>query len=314
MDHQDAGKDKTDTRISWQGHQGPRIGAASGYDIIACETCGFRHVVPLPGAEDMAEAYTKDYYTQEKPKYLEEASEDQRWASLMQNDRLVTFESLLGSKRRKLLDIGSGPGFFLQTAMQRGWQARGIEPSHAAATFAREHGADVVEDFFNTDTAPHLGTFDVVHMNNVLEHIADPISLLRLARERLEDGGLICVNVPNDFTPMQAAARDAANTHDWWIAPPHHLNYFDFATLAALLERLGFRIAARTTSFPMEMFLLMGDTYVGNPELGRACHKKRMAFDVNLEAAGAGETRRAFYRALAEAGIGREVVLIAART
>jgi SAM-dependent methyltransferase len=294
-----------------RGHQGNVLAKAGGYDVVACETCGFCHVVPLPTAEDMAESYREIYYGDEKPAYLAEASEDQKWAALMQNDRLALMEKILGTNRRHLLDIGSGPGFFLKTAAERGWRARGIEPSRQAVRFARTLGCDVVEGFFDAESAPTLGSFDVVHLNNVLEHIPDPIGLLDLAQACIAPGGLICINVPNDFTPIQAAACRKTGLPQWWIAPPHHLNYFDFASIEALLARLGFERMARTTSFPMEMFLLMGEVYVGDATLGRACHKKRMAFDLALEEAGEGETRRAFYQALAAAGIGREVVAIA---
>lgn len=292
-------------------HRGKTRTHVGGYDVIACETCGFSHVLPLPTAAQMAQTYRDSYYVNEKPTYLTEASDDQKWAALMHSDRLALFETILGTNRRRLLDIGSGPGFFLKTAQDRGWQAQGIEPSRQAAEFARSLGVPVVEGFFDAENAKKLGLFDVVHLNNVLEHIADPTGLLRLAKTCIAPGGLICVNVPNDFTPLQEAACRKAALPPWWIAPPHHLNYFDFDSLEALLARLGFALRARTTSFPMEMFLLMGDTYVGNPALGRACHGKRMTFDLALEDAGQGATRRAFYAALAAAGIGREVVVIA---
>ena len=67
------------------------------------------------------------------------------------------------------------------------------------------------------------------------------------------------------------------------------------------------------TSFPMEAFLMMGEDYTGDPVLGRACHNRRKKFDLAFEAAGLKETRRAFYRALAEAGLGREAVVIAVK-
>lgn len=71
--------------------------------------------------------------------------------------------------------------------------------------------------------------------------------------------------------------------------------------------------AERITSFPMEAFLLMGEHYVGDPALGRACHNRRKRFDLALENAGLREARRAFYRALAGAGIGREAMVIAVK-
>jgi SAM-dependent methyltransferase len=303
----------TETRIAWQTHQGPRIASANGHDIIACESCRFRHAVPLPDPATLEREYRENYYAAEKPTFLAHAGEDQDWSILAQTDRLEAFERILGPSRRQLLDIGSGPGFFLKAAQDRGWTVTGIEPSRQAAAHAKSLGVSVVEGFFNADSAPTLGLFDAVHLNNVLEHIPAPIELLILARECLAPGGILCINVPNDFSPLQIAAAETSDVGEWWIAPPHHLNYFDFDALADLVERLGFEIAERTTSFPMEAFLLMGDKYVGDPELGRACHTRRKRFDLALESAGLGATRRAFYRALAETGIGREAVVIAVK-
>ncbi len=90
--------------------------------------------------------------------------------------------------------------------MRRGWLAHGIEPSRQAAAHARGLGAPVTEGFFNDDQRRALGRFDVVHLNNVLEHVPDPDRILiGLAHGLLEPGGVICVNVPNDFSPLQIA-------------------------------------------------------------------------------------------------------------
>jgi SAM-dependent methyltransferase len=302
-----------ETVIAWQSHEGLRISQAAGLDVIDCTMCGFRHVVPLPDSRALEAVYRENYYRDEKPTFLAHAGEDQDWAELAQNDRLDAFERLVPAQRRRLLDIGSGPGFFLKTAKVRGWQALGIEPSRQAARHARSLGLEVAEGFFNAETAPGLGRFDAIQLNNVLEHVPDPAALLIEARELLEPNGVLCVNVPNDYSPFQIAARAATTRSEWWVSPKHHLNYFDFDSLSGLLERLGFRIAERMTSFPMELFLLMGDDYTTDPALGRASHAKRKRFDQALEAAGFGQTRRAFYRALASAGIGREAAVLAVR-
>jgi SAM-dependent methyltransferase len=301
----------TDTVIEWQGHAGPLLSHVKDHDIIDCRVCRFRHAIPLPKPANLEQAYRETYYADEKPTFLNHAGEDQAWAELAQIDRLEIFERALEPSRRSLLDIGSGPGFFLKTAQARGWNVKGIEPSRQAAAHARALGVEVVEGFFNADSAPMLGRFDVVHMNNVLEHIPDPIALVTLARDLLNPGGIVCINVPNDFSPFQLAASASQNIREWWLAPPHHLNYFDFESLGGLVERLGLSVIGRTTSFPMEAFLMMGDNYVDDPVLGRACHTKRKKFDLALDAAGLKTVRRAFYRALAEQGIGREAVVIA---
>jgi SAM-dependent methyltransferase len=294
-------------------HAGPCLAQAKEHRIIACEACGFKHALPLPTPEALEQAYRENYYAAEKPNFLAHAAEDQDWFALSQNDRLEIFARLLPPERRRLLDIGCGPGFFLATAQKQGWTAHGIEPSRQAAAHAQRLGATVTEGFFGADSAAKLGLFDAINLTNVLEHVPDPARILTLAHGLLDEGGLICVGVPNDFSPLQFAGRAAVGARDWWVAPPHHLNYFDFDSLSALLARLGFQIAERMTSFPMEAFLMMGEDYTGNPALGRACHTKRKSFDMAFENAGLTATRRAFYRALAETGIGREAIVIAVK-
>lgn len=294
-------------------HNGPRITAAGDHDIIDCFECGFRHALPLPDAAALEQQYRQAYYAAEKPDFIAHAGEDQDWFALAQNDRLEAFEQRLAAPRRRLLDIGCGPGFFLKTAMARGWQGHGIEPSCQASAHARSLGAAVTEGFFNAHSAAALGRFDAVNLTNVLEHVADPIVVLTLAIQLLEPGGVLCVGVPNDFSSFQAGARSALGIGEWWVAPPHHLNYFDFDSLGALLTRLGLNDLERTTSFPMAAFLMMGEDYTKDPALGRACHNRRKRFDLALETAGLSEVRRGFYRALAGQGIGREAVIIATK-
>ncbi|MDB5735720.1 MAG: hypothetical protein JWN16_2357 [Alphaproteobacteria bacterium] len=295
------------TRVSSKGGHPP----AADYDIIDCFTCGFKHALPLPDPAALEREYRENYYAEEKPNFIAHAGEDQAWFELAQNDRLEIFEKLLPASRRRLLDIGCGPGFFLATAIKRGWAGHGFEPSRQAAAHARELGATVTEGFFGKDSKP--GTFDAINLTNVLEHVPNPIAILSAATALLEPGGILCVGVPNDFSPFQIAARSAMNTGDWWVAPPHHLNYFDFDSLSGLLSRQGLDVRERTTSFPMEAFAMMGEDYTRDPALGRACHNKRKRFDFAFEAAGLKDTRRDFYRALAKLGIGREAVVIATK-
>jgi len=290
-------------------HPGSVLGSVKGTDIIDCQVCGFAHATPLPSPEELARIYSSEYYATEKPDYFRRYEEDRDWWRLTYDRFLSRLEILLPAKRRKLLEIGSGPGLFLERAVERGWSGIGVEPARQAVEYSRNLGLDVREGMFDADSAGNFGDFDAIHLHNVLEHVLDPTALLALAAESLTTGGVLSVVVPNDFNALQRAAVAAAEIKPWWLAPPHHLNYFSFTSLERLLVRLGFEIAGRTTTFPMELFLLMGDDYTVNGELGRTLHAKRKRLEQALAGAGEQAALGALYDAVAATGLGRECVV-----
>lgn len=296
--------------LSWQNHMGPILDEVPGYSIIQCQVCGFNHAVPLPTPEELEGMYRQEYYTQDKPLYLERHREDLEWWNLVYQERYEAFEALLPPTRRRLLDVGSGPGFFLLQGQRRGWHTLGIEPAAQAAAHSRELGLRIIEEFLSEETARQLSPFDVVHMSDVLEHIPDPRGMLEMVRDLVAPGGLLCVVVPNDYNPFQEAARTVSGFQPWWVRPPHHLNYFDFWSLRVLMQSMGFAVVLSEATFPIDLFLLMGDNYVGNDPLGRQCHGKRKTLEQNLARAGLTGLKRQLYTALASLGIGREVVMV----
>jgi SAM-dependent methyltransferase len=294
-------------------HQGAVRERAGGFDVIECVACGFRHLMPVPTAEELESVYRHEYYSQEKPLYLERTREDRPWTDLVYDERYERFESLLPDGARTILDVGSGPGYFLLRGRERGWKTLGVEPSRQSAAHSRDLGLEIVEEFLSDDLVAGLDTFDVVHLSQVLEHIPDPAAMLRMVHRLVKPGGLICIVVPNDFNPFQKALREVCGFEPWWVAPPHHINFFDFDSLGRLMERCGFSVLHRDTSFPIDMFLLMGENYVGNDELGRLCHSRRKQLEMNLARAGLGDLKQRLYQSFADLGLGREVVLVGRR-
>lgn len=295
---------------NWQGHQGQVVDRKNDFDLIDCQECGFIHAVPIPAPGELEALYRQHYYVENQPDYLDRHLEDLEWWNTFYRERYETFEELLPPDRHRLLDVGSGFGLFLQQGQRRGWDTLGIEPSKDGVSYSRGLGLEVIEDFLSEDTASRLGKFDVVHLSEVLEHIPDPAHLLRLAWQLLRPGGLVCVVVANDYNPFQSALQTAYSYDPWWVVPPFHLNYFTFDSLSNLMSRCGFEVVLREGTFPMELFLLMGDHYVGNDLVGRQCHGKRKRFEHNLEQAGMGFLKRRLYRALAASGLGREAMII----
>lgn len=291
-------------------HPGPVLAERDGFSVIECAACGYAHVVPLPSALALAETYRHDYYRTDKPLYLDRYEEDRAWWEDVYADRLAILESDAPPGARTILDVGSGPGLFLDVARARGWHAAGVEPSEQAAAHARARGHQVNGGVFDAALAARLDPVAAVHMALVLEHVPDPAGLVAAAAGLLVENGLLCIVVPNDFNPLQQAAT-GLGLDPWWVAPPHHLNYFTRASLEVLMRRAGLTVMHSTATFPMELFLLMGERYVGDDALGRRCHGKRKAFETAMRAAGQGQRLARLYQALAGQDLGREIVMVA---
>jgi 2-polyprenyl-3-methyl-5-hydroxy-6-metoxy-1,4-benzoquinol methylase len=278
---------------------------------------GYRHLEPIPNDESLREFYESRYYdllrrggrAPELRRMLEggeTARREREWLEEgMYTDIVDTLRELRSGER--LLEVGCGTGEFLDFARRHGFEVAGIEPAREAVQKAAEKGLNVhgvtLEGF--VEQRPVAGQFSAVVLLNVLEHVPDPVATVRRCRDLMAPGGGICIRVPNDFTELQEAARNRLNKDEWWVAFPDHINYFDFTSLRRLLEAMNFEVVYAQGDFPMEMFLLMGDDYVGNPDVGNQCHERRVRFDMGMPPA----LRRRIYRALAEAGAGRDCLM-----
>ena len=153
-------------------------------------------------------------------------------------------------------------------------------------------------------------TFDLVVLKNVLEHVIEPINFLKQISDKyMHKGSILQIEVPNEFNNFQIAAQKTHNLNEWWVAPPAHLNYFSVKSLKKTGKSVDLIPRDIRASFPMELFLLMGHDYVRNSSLGNECHKMRVLFEQNLIKSGHVETMDLFYKKLAEAGLGRQIVI-----
>lgn len=294
-------------------HRGTSLAVREGFTVIDCRMCEFRHVIPLVEESVQKEFYSEEFYEKEKQNYVECQKADLDWWAIEYHEKYDLLEKYLNRKgNKKLLDIGSGPGFFLKIGKERGWDTTGIEPGIPAYEFSRsELGTHVINEFFSRDNYSKFGTFDVINLCNVLEHIADPAEMLKMSQEILNPEGQICITCPNDFNPLQDLVLRTLKKEPWWVVPKHHINYFDMASLKKLLEKTGFNVLYETVSFPLEVFLLMGEDYIGNHELGRKIHAWRMNLEKNFNTAHENQLKRKIYGKLAELGLGREITIIA---
>ena len=284
---------------------------------------GYLEVWPRPTPESQRDLYGERFYEEDKSTYLADVDHDRAYWDAIWSIRRGMMERALPASQRRILDVGSSGGFLLDHFRQSGWQVFGIEPSRAAVRHARDRfdldvfcGELLAFDLASDRDWREGGgePFDAVHCAQVLEHVLEPEACVARIAELVAPGGVAFVEVPNDFSVLQETARARLGKPAWWVAPDHHLNYFDAASLSALLARHGLVEIDRVASFPIEMFLLMGEDYVGRPEVGRQCHARRMAFERALIESGRIDELADLYRALAAAGIGRTCGILARKS
>lgn len=291
-------------------HKGKIINNIKTWSVVDCSNCGFAHINPVPGLKELYQIYSSKYYEEEKPLYIKRDKEDGKWWKTIYRDRVDLLEKHAGTKSKKLLDIGSGPGNFLHYAKSRGWQVLGIEPSISNLKFYKRNGIKVLNGFYEDFEPNTLGHFDCVVMYEFLEHIQDPHGAIKFANKALKKNGVLNVTVPNDYNPLQKVVLKKLILKPYWLAPPFHINYFNIDTIKWLLEKNKFKVIDIETDFPMEFFLLMGENYVGNDELGRLMHKKRKLLDMALSEHN-NDLKKNIYSTFAKYNIGRNVTVTA---
>jgi len=226
------------------------------YRIVRCRGCGLAFVSPLPAREELAGLYDEPYFTTgaypgnvhtggmeghadvlASPRLRRRAREEHR-GTLRQIEAVWRAQRPREAPPR-LLDVGCGAGFLLDAAREWGWAVQGVELSPFAAERAqRDLGLPVVQGELAEAQFPE-GHFDIVVMRELLEHVPDPLALLKEARRVLREDGVLFVQVPNDLEGVRMRLWRRV----WWMIPPLHLFYFRRETLEALLERAGFRVA-----------------------------------------------------------------------
>lgn len=135
----------------------------------------------------------------------------------------------------KALEAGSSTGLLLSLLKDKGWEVLGIEPSQSGASVAIEHGVPTLNTTFELVNLPQR-SFDLIIFNHVLEHMENPVLILRKAHKILRKDGLSLIDVPN-FASL--SARLSGPT--WrYILPREHRWHFTPTSLFLLLEKSGF--------------------------------------------------------------------------
>ncbi len=150
-----------------------------------------------------------------------------------------------------MLEVGPGPGQFLDMARDRGFACVGAEPDSEMAANLRARGHQVVEDVFPSSEFEGR-KFEVIAFNDVLEHIVDAHAVFEAAASSLAENGILLINLPNADGAMfrasavfSAVGWEAPYKRMWQYGyPSPHVHYFTPKLLQRISSKFNFQEVA----------------------------------------------------------------------
>jgi len=278
---------------------------------------GFWEIAQKPDTQALEAYYANKYYQEGKGSYeLEYTEEELRFFRTKLEQRFAILERSLPSKLMAaggtMLDVGCGEGYALAFFREKGWSVKGFDFSSAGIMSKNPSCGDalVTGDVFSLLKCEISAgrNYEVVWLQNVLEHVIDPIDLLAMLRTLVAPGGILVITVPNDFSIIQQAALDFSHIdRQFWIAPPDHLNYFDYKSLLNTSTETGWECLEMLGGFPVDWFLFhSGSNYIRDKALGKAAHLARIQLE-NVIHSQPIEYVLQYWSVAAKLGIGRDI-------
>lgn len=225
---------------------------------VACLGCGLLRSDPIPSESDLRSFYESDYrmsykgLCEPKPKHVARGG-------YLAVARFRALSCYIQQSRR-VLDIGSGGGEWLYLLKRKGVAATGLDPDPGYAAFARRELCVHVLDGTVNEAAFAPQSFDVVTLFHVLEHLHDPLLVLKRCLAWLTEGGHLIVEVPNLASPHQHPGKRFHRAHLFGFVP-------DTLALAAR-KAGGYLLEVRTGPYSRNITAVI-EKREGSPEVER---------------------------------------------
>jgi len=209
--------------------------ASFGIDIVACHKCTLRYTAKVPvDPNDVYEDLVYFDITQDSCVDFHEYRKKR-----LGKERVQLIINQIGNIRgKKLLDIGSGSGYFLECAIEAGAECTGIEAGgHLREWSQKRLGVSIMKD--DIDEMPSNMLFDIITMFDVIEHVLDPVALMKSVCQHLTLSGIVVVFTPNFDSVGIKYMKEKSNL----IFPTGHLTYFTNKSMNCLLGKVGLKLA-----------------------------------------------------------------------
>jgi len=173
---------------------------------VMCQGCGLIHSDPIPSLEELSIFYKKNYRIDYKYSYQPQKRHTIRYAPTTLNylKKILSFIKTDKYENLKFLDIGSGSGELLYFAKKMGFQTLGVEPNEGYANFCKDNLKLNIVNSTYEDANLNKNEYNIVHLNQVLEHLPNPITVLKDLKSYIKENGLLIITVPDIEAQMHS--------------------------------------------------------------------------------------------------------------
>lgn len=203
------------------------------FNVVTCNQCGLMYLSPRPDETSIFSLYQEqDYYLSSVAGigYDEYLNVRENW--------LKTFRGRLKDIKKykptgQLLDVGCGPGFFLEAAQELGYDVWGIDPSEYIVQIAHRRFGERVRRGTIMTGCYEAESFDLIAAFDTFEHIYEPLLFLEAVKSLLKPNGVLVITTPN---PKSLLACISGKT---WVSfkIPEHVFYWSPYTIHKALEK-----------------------------------------------------------------------------
>ena len=237
-----------------------RFGHGEIFNIVRCISCGLIYLNPRPTSDVIIKLYEEDY-TPENDQNVLPKLEENHWKAYMRKiGRKIVgsyTDEIVDQSAGKVLDIGCGRGYLLQSLKQKGCEVFGVEANQNSVDICHNLGLIVFHG--NLEEAHYPDNFfDTVVLSQVLEHLPSPQKTLREIWRILKSGGNLFIYTPNPKGYM--AKVFGKYWHGWHI--PFHFYALTAETMRKLAEETGFAINKISTITPTRFFIVSLKSYL----------------------------------------------------
>ncbi|MCG3124362.1 MAG: Ubiquinone biosynthesis O-methyltransferase [Phycisphaerales bacterium] len=219
--------------------------AAGHFHLYRCVNCRTAFVDPVPSDEFLNEYYSTYHLTASAGGVYDDVESRMQADFPAKLDLVKRHATASAGGKVRLLDVGCGKGFFVKAAADAGLDAEGCDLSDSGVKYAVEQlGVKAHAGHINR-LKSQLGTFDAATFWATIEHLPDPIGLMRDVRDILKPGGLFLLDtgIGDDWLDRLVPGNVQ------WYDPPQHLFVFSGDGLAKAVEKAGFRVLAHDRCF-----------------------------------------------------------------